>query len=514
MRANRILDIAICGLYLWRINLAISVRLPFSRWENSRGQPISKSNETLYPPKPPDLESLRHGVRPLLLAISLTLTLESLTDRDDYTNTMTETTDTPRYSTMDLEDAEAFYHDEITPQMRAEGLAPDHETPTYSWLESHFPGFIKHLSRRFDLSPGDFYEKIDVPVESKPEERPFDFVDDEETRAALEDYLVELRDRQGRAESTVATRRSALRLYVRTYKDVNATDDLLRPLHDDAARADEMDRVADTFDVLRRREDTLTTHASRRKYVQEVRQFYTHQVTFKGARHNPTDQLERRFGWDSTPEWDNQALEADQIRTLYQTATDPVDRLIVIGVCGWGLRPSEVASLRVDQLVLDPPEDDTEAGPYIEFGSERKNGPGTVALLTGVEDATARIDTVVEEAGDDWMGAVFPSSSAESGHLSTSTVRRRFKNLAERAGVTVDGEVPTPKMGRRYWYTAYGEAVRRVAERFADVAEEQGSKSAEVVLDNYLSEAEKRRHRREEIREDLEGLFGEEPGVQ
>lgn len=42
---------------------------------------------------------------------------------------MTETTDTPRYSTMDLEDAEAFYHDEITPQMRSEGLAPEHETP-------------------------------------------------------------------------------------------------------------------------------------------------------------------------------------------------------------------------------------------------------------------------------------------------------------------------------------------------------------------------------------------------
>ena len=422
---------------------------------------------------------------------------------------MTRTTDTPRYSTMDLEDAEAFYHDEITPQMRAEGLDPEHETPTYSWLESHFSGFIKHLSRQFGLSPGDFYDEIGVPVEPEQEVGPFNFVDDDETRTALEDYLAELRDRQGRAESTVATRRSALRLYVRTYQDVNGTEDLLGPLHDDAVRADEMDRVADTFDVLRRREDTLTTHASRRKYVQEVRQFYTHQVTFKGARHNPTDQLERRFGWDSTPEWDNQALEADQIRLLYQTADDPVDRLIVIGICGWGLRPSEVASLHIDQLVLDSPEDDTEAGPYIEFGSERKNGPGTVALLTGLEDVSARIDALAEKIGNGWMGHVFPSSTAESGHLSTSTIRRRFKDLAERGGVSVNGEIPTPKMGRRYWYTAYGEAVRQVAERFADVAEEQGSKSAEVVLDNYLSEAEKRRHRREEMRADLEGLFAE-----
>jgi len=74
--------------------------------------------------------------------------------------------------------------------------------------------------------------------------------------------------------------------------------------------------------------------------------------------------------------------------------------------------------------------------------------------------------------------------------------------------VTVDGTAPTPKMGRRYWYTAYGAAVRRVAEQFKDIAEEQGSNSADVVLDNYLSKAEKRRHRREEMRGDLEGLFG------
>lgn len=420
---------------------------------------------------------------------------------------MSETTDPPRYSTMSLEDCEAFYHDEITPQMRAEGLTPEQETPTYSWLKQAYPGFITHLSRHHGLSPGDFYDEIGVPADPEPEPGSFDFVDDDNTREALEEYLTELRDRQGRAEATVATRRSALRLYVRTYKTVHTTDDLLTPLHDDAARAEEMGRVADTFDVLRRREDTLTTHASRRKYVQEVRQFYTHQVTFKGARHNPTDQLERRFGWDSTPEWDNQALEDDQIRTLYQEADDLVNRLLVIGVCGWGLRPSEVAALHVNQLVLDPPEDDVEAGPYIEFGNERKNGPGTVALLTGIEEVEARLDAVVKDAGGEWTGYVFPSSTAANGHISPSTVRRRFKALADRAGVTVDGEMPTPKMGRRYWYTAYGDAVRRVAEQFADVAAEQGSKSVEVVLDNYLSEAEKRRHRREEMRDNLEGLF-------
>ena len=40
------------------------------------------------------------------------------------------------------------------------------------------------------------------PVEPEQEVGPFDFVDDDETRAALEDYLVELRDRQGRSRQS------------------------------------------------------------------------------------------------------------------------------------------------------------------------------------------------------------------------------------------------------------------------------------------------------------------------
>lgn len=108
---------------------------------------------------------------------------------------------------------------------------------------------------------------------------------------------------------------------------------------------------------------------------------------------------------------------------------------------------------------------------------------------------------------DGWDGFLFPSARSKSSHISTSTIRRRFRSLAEEADVTVDGDRPTPKLGRRFWYTTYGDAVRRVAERFADVAEEQGSTDEGVVLDNYLSEAEQRRHRREEMRDELEELF-------
>jgi site-specific recombinase XerD len=405
---------------------------------------------------------------------------------------------------MDRDDCEQFYWDEIAPAMRGGGLDPDHETPTYRWLNSNYPGFVKHLKRRFDLSPSGFYDEYGIPPQSNTTDSPFAFVDHEPTRKAIEDYLEELADRRGRAESTVSTRRSIIRQYLLTYEQVNDATDLLSSLQDLSQASTEMDRVADTFDVLRRRDDALTTLAAKRKYAQEVRQFYKHQFSFSSAKYNPLDDLEMRFGWDETPEWDNPSLDDEQVQSLFERAETSVDRFIVVGVCGWGLRPSEVAALHMRQL---PDSLDPSDNPYIEFGDgERKNGPGTVSMLAGLDVLRERIDALADS--DDWSGYLLPSKSAAAGHITAETVKRRFKDLARSADVEVDSGTPTPKYGRRFWYTTYTRAVERVADRVGAVAEEQGSDDPTVVMQNYLSETERRQRRREEMRDELEGLFG------
>lgn len=88
-------------------------------------------------------------------------------------------------------------------------------------------------------------------------------------------------------------------------------------------------------------------------------------------------------------------------------------------------------------------------------------------------------------------------------------MRNRFAVLAESADVTVAGETPTPKMGRRFWYSLYGDAVRQIAERYTSIAEDQGSSDPGIVLDNYLSETERRKHRREAMHDELANLLGE-----
>lgn len=108
-----------------------------------------------------------------------------------------------------------------------------------------------------------------------------------------------------------------------------------------------------------------------------------------------------------------------------------------------------------------------------------------VTLLYGVDIVTDRINTLADRKN--WNRYLFPSRSSSPIHVSVSTIRRQFKQFADTAGVVVDGETPTPEMGRQFWYSAYQEAVGEVLEGLEGVAEDQGSSSTDVVLRNYLS---------------------------
>jgi hypothetical protein len=62
-------------------------------------------------------------------------------------------------------------------------------------------------------------------------------------------------------------------------------------------------------------------------------------------------------------------------------------------------------------------------------------------------------------------------------------------------------------MGRRYWYDAYSASLDVVLGSLDEIAAEQGSASADVVLQNYLSDTRARKLRREYMREQLAAAF-------
>ena len=116
---------------------------------------------------------------------------------------------------------------------------------------------------------------------------------------------------------------------------------------------------------------------------------------------------------------------------------------------------------------------------------------------------------IVDLEGPNLDRYLFSSNRSSSGHIAPQTVNQRFKRLAEDAGATVEAKTPTAKMGRRFWYTTYNEAVKQMMEGLEGIAADQDSASTEVVSQNYLSEAEKRRYRRESMRDELNVVFGQ-----
>ncbi|MFC7203227.1 tyrosine-type recombinase/integrase [Haloferax namakaokahaiae] len=414
----------------------------------------------------------------------------------------------PNYARFDdLTDFASFYYTEIEHAMRDDpdlNIDPDSETPTYRWLKSNYSGFVERLRRDYDLSPGEFYEAVGIPLDGDDDDDPWG-LDHDPTVRALEDYLEELRRDRGRAETTVGPRRSRLKTYVTTYAEVNETSDLLSPLLDERAKPDEIARVRDTFRVLN---DELGSLASKKKYVSAVKNWYTFLEEMGRGLYNPAENLLNRFGWDEDPLYDHPALARDDLETLLSVA-DADERFLLLALAGWGLRPVEACELHVDQLVLDPDEGDV---PYIEFeAGTRKNARrvrNTVEILVGVEAIEARIDTLSED--DAWTGYLLPGQTI-SRPMTTQTARRWFRDLGERAEITIAGSHPLPKMGRRTWYRLYRQQRPSIEAGTAAVASAQGSRDASVSERNYLDERTRRQARadamRELVQQELSAIF-------
>ena len=73
--------------------------------------------------------------------------------------------------------------------------------------------------------------------------------------------------------------------------------------------------------------------------------------------------------------------------------------------------------------------------------------------------------------------------------------------------MSVGGRKPLPKMGRRFWYDAYSDVLEEIIVEVGEIAAEQGSSDAGVVLDDYLSPERKRTMRRDGMRRRLEAAF-------
>lgn len=413
-----------------------------------------------------------------------------------------ETVDDVPWTLLDLEELADAYQAVVSPRRRADGADPTAK-PTYQWLRDRgLRPMLYALREHHDRTFAQFWREDLGYGETESE---FSWTTtDERTVDALTSFIASRRDRKGLADSSIQTLRYRLDRYVRAYASENGSDDLLTPVarESDVPGYEAVDACWAAFDALH---DELDGGQTKRRIHLAVSNWYAHLVRRKLAGVNPAEGLDEEFDWSAADEddADTPCLSSDHVRALYGAAADDEERLLVLALCAWGLRPNEVASLHARQFVLDAADGDVA---HIEF-AERKNGPGEVSLLYGDGVLADRLAAAADD--DEWNGYLFPSSHASRDHISRWTVWNRFDQLADRAGLpeTIDGVSPAPKMGRRFWYDAYSSSLEVVLGSLDEIAAEQGSSSADVVLRNYLSESRARDLRRQHMRERLAAAF-------
>lgn len=407
----------------------------------------------------------------------------------------------PRWTLLDLDELVGAYDARIAPAMRSDGFDPASEIPTYDWLRANgYRQFIYALREHHDLTVQEFCrEELNVEAE---EDGGYDWgIDHEETRDSMDEFVARrLVHRDGYGESTASTHRYRLARYAWSYYVQHGTDDLLTPVspESDIDSREAIDKAWAAMEALKLELAETTSY----RIFSIVDDWYSYLVSRGAAEQNPLAGLAREFGWDqATPDsGDPKSLGANHVRALVDEAEDTREEMLVVALCAWGLRSGEIAALHRNQLALEGVE------PHVRF-KERKNGPGQVNIVYGTTVAQERIADLSDRDG--WNGYLFPSSSSSTGHRDETTISRWFHDLADAAGIPeeIEGDRRKPHMGRRFWYDAYAETLEDIFTHVQEIAEEQGSNSARVVLDNYLSAERKRSLRRDFMRERLSRVF-------
>jgi len=412
--------------------------------------------------------------------------------------------DDVRWTTCDVDDFERLYWERIAPVLENEGLDPETEKPTHDWLSDHgVRSYVAALRRHHNRSFGQFWTE-DLGLGDDDTGFAWATTHDE-TVDALETFLDQRGQRYDLAESSVAALRGRLNTYVEAYTTCNDTENLLAPVarDSDVPAYEAVDACYAAFDHLKDLEYSARTLQRVRRAVDT---WYEHLVGRRIAALNPASGLYDEFKFEvedsSTP-----ALETDHVRALVDAAETPHEQLLIVALAAWGLRANEVARLHHDQI--QRPEDSDEAA-YVTF-DERKNGPGEVSVLYGLDVVDDRIDELLAER-EDWSGYLFPSRQGEDPHVTRERVWAWFNKLANRADLPdqIDGERPSPQLCRRFWYDTYSAVLEEVLDGVEDIAAEQGSANPQVVLDNYLSESRARTVRREFMQSRLQSVFGDD----
>ncbi|MFP9191366.1 tyrosine-type recombinase/integrase [Natrialbaceae archaeon A-CW1-1] len=371
--------------------------------------------------------------------------------------------------------------EELLEQWRTENLHSPRDYPAVRWLTDNGYSHLRWVLReKHDMGTPEFF----VLLTSAGGSKKFEWgIDDVATIERANSYLDDRVVCRGWRPSTKRTQRARLNEFLRRFSNEYGDDRILAIANDPELETEVYDSFKEVIKSLRK---DLTSDDSTHHYVRAAHRFFEWLDRSGRIAYDPMENIEDEFRWD----WhsDSTPLAPEQVRRLWIVAETDEERMLVIGYCIWGVRTKELPAVHIDQINLKVHDS------YIDFEEpERKNGQGQVTLIFGLEALANLIDKHAQRP--DWNGYLFPSNKKGRSFLSSRTMLRRFRNLCEKAGVTVDGDYGTPKHGRAFYYNILAEAETDLLDTAGKIAEEQGSSDAATVRDFYLTPEQRRRYR-------------------
>jgi len=383
----------------------------------------------------------------------------------------------------------------IREDRRAQGLDPD-VRPTHEWLRDNGYSGIEGFARRNDMSVAEVLEEI-CGFDPHPH-KPLG-IDHVETRRLINEWLEyedELFNQWG--ETRVADARTHFRLMTDIAYDKLGSTNLVRLVRADSSA--DVNLILKLFAGLA---SELETQGAQSNYTRSLERWAKYLVLKGEADEHKIDEVRDMMGYTYERESPEHSLEPSQIRACWRATETLEEQALFNSLTACGIRRVEPTELTVDRVRLD--RDD----PYVVFDSNRKTSAATVPVMAGVEVLEAWIDQLDEI--DHWDGEwLFPSKKSRDGSRPPGWVNETVEEIVDRAGVRFpDGEKPTPKYFRSFWYEHRVRARQEWLTRLEMEAEAQGVSSAEIIDLHYLTDKPARDHFRKFAESYFEAAFGE-----
>ncbi|APE95715.1 tyrosine-type recombinase/integrase [Halodesulfurarchaeum formicicum] len=386
--------------------------------------------------------------------------------------------------------------EEIIEEWEQERPQSTRDYPPVQWMADNGYSHLRWILReKHDMGTPEFF----ILLTSAGGTQEYEWkIDDVATIERVKTYINDRIDCRGWGSTTTRTQRAQINEILHRFATEYGDDKLITIANNPELQTE----VYESFkEVVKRLREDLTSDNSAHHYVRAGHRFFEWLDRSNRIAYDPMENIEEEFRW----EWKAEPtpLSPEQVRKLWIAAETPEERMLVVGYCIWGLRTKELPAIHIDQIFLDAHD------PHIKFDeADRKNGEGQVSLIFGLD---AFADLVENRAMQpSWNGYLFPSDNENRSALTGKQMRRRFKRLARKAGVKIDGDVPTPKHGRAFFYNIQADAESVLLEMAGAIAEEQGAKDAKAVRDAYLSPEKRRKYRRIFFRRQIRQVLPED----